>query len=83
MTKVAQEVRAGESDLMSGLPPEILLEKYRQQLSHLQILALSAEAPRLDPWIADPGRTTPAERAVWRTLREAAQSAREPRVPPP
>ena len=83
MAKVAQEVRAGESDLMSGLPPEILLEKYRQQLSHLQILALSAEAPRLDPWIADPGRTTPAERAVWRTLREAAQSAREPRVPPP
>lgn len=73
MAKVEQELRSTDRDVNAGLPPQVLLEKYRQQLSHLQVLALSDEASSLDPWIADPSRTTPAEREVWRTLRETGK----------
>ena len=61
MAKVSQEVRTTQREDLKGLPPDILLEKYRQQLSHLQVLALSDDAARLEALIADPLRTTLAE----------------------
>ena len=70
MAKVAQEVRAPTAELTSGLPPEILLEKYRQQVSHLQMLALGPDAVLLDSLVDDADKTTAAERAIWKTLRK-------------
>ena len=70
MAKVAQEVRATTAELTSGLPPEILLEKYRQQVSHLQMIALGPDAVLLDSLVDDADKTTAAERAIWKTLRK-------------
>ena len=75
MAKVSQEVRTTQREDLKGLPPDILLEKYRQQLSHLQVLALSDDAARLEALIADPLRTTLAEREVWQTLRQAQRAS--------
>jgi voltage-gated potassium channel len=70
MEKVKQEMRVAEQGGTEGLSPEIVLERYRQQISHLKTLALSNSSTSVDLLMAHRGLTTDAERAIWQILRK-------------
>jgi voltage-gated potassium channel Kch len=74
MEKVKQEMRAADTDVTEGLSPDILLERYRQQISHLKTLALGKSSNPVDSLMARPDLTTEAEREIWKILRRTTPS---------
>jgi len=68
MEKVKQEMRKADPDVTEGLSPDILLERYRQQISQLKTLALGKRSDRIDELIARTDLTTEAERQIWQIL---------------
>lgn len=64
MEKVKQEMRAAEPDVTEGLSPDILLERYRQQNSHLKILALGKRSNPVNVLMNRADLTTEAEREI-------------------
>ena len=69
MEKVKQEMRMAKQDVTEGLSPDILLERYRQQISQLKSLALGKSSNPVDKLIARPDLSTEAEREIWKILR--------------
>ena len=74
MEKVKQEMRAADTDVTEGLSPDILLERYRQQISHLKTLALGKSSNPVNVLMARPDLTTEAEREIWKILRRTTPS---------
>ena len=68
MEKVKQEMRMADQDVTEGLSPDILLERYRQQISHLKTLALGKRSNLVDELMARTDLTTEAERQIWQIL---------------
>jgi voltage-gated potassium channel Kch len=68
MEKVKQEMRMADQDVTEGLSPDILLERYRQQISHLKTLALGKRSDQIDALMERTDLTTEAERQIWQIL---------------
>jgi voltage-gated potassium channel len=70
MEKVKHEMKfkAGESTAHLNAPQ--LLEKYRQQVSQLRSLVQSDDFQQAQDLVMETERTTPAERAIYETLRK-------------
>ena len=70
MEKVKHEMKfkAGESTAHLNAPQ--LLEKYRQQVSQLRSLVQSDDFQQAQDLVMETERTTPAERAIFETLRK-------------
>jgi voltage-gated potassium channel Kch len=74
MEKVKQEMRKAPQDVTEGLSPDILLERYRQQISHLKTLALGKSSDPVDWLMARPELSTETEREIWKILRRTTPS---------
>jgi voltage-gated potassium channel len=74
MEKVKQEMRMAKQDVTEGLSPDILLERYRQQISQLKSLALGKSSNPVDKLIARHDLSTEAEREIWKILRRTTPS---------
>ncbi len=81
MDKVKHEMSMADQDVTEGLSPDILLERYRQQISHLKTLALGKSSNPVDVLMARHDLTTQAEREIWTILRQTTPSAESPGGP--
>ena len=57
-------------DVTEGLDPEVMMERYRQQISALRGMAHGKSADQIDALLRDEAKSTAAERAIWNTLRD-------------
>ena len=67
--RVHQEMRSVDHDVTEGLDPEVMMERYRQQISALRSMAHGKSADQIDALLRDEAKSTAAERAIWNTLR--------------
>ena len=67
--RVHQEMRSVGHDVTEGLDPEVMMERYRQQISALRSMAHGKSADQIDALLRDEAKSTAAERAIWNTLR--------------
>jgi hypothetical protein len=56
--------------LPEGISPEILLEKYRQQISHLKVFSLSKQAEQVEIILQESGNATELERQIWLLIKQ-------------
>ena len=70
MEKVRHEMKFKNADVIAHLNPDQLLEKYRQQVSQLRSLVQSDDFVQAHDLVLAPDNTTPAERAVFESLRK-------------
>lgn len=70
MEKVKHEMKFKSTDATAHLNPPQLLEKYRQQVSQLRSLVQSDDFQLAQDLVMETERTTPAERAIFETLRK-------------
>ena len=68
--RVHQEMRSVGHDVTEGLDPEVMRERYRQQISALRAMAHGKSADQIDALLSNEDKSTAAERAIWQTLRE-------------
>jgi voltage-gated potassium channel Kch len=68
--RVHQEMRSVGHDVTEGLDPEVMMERYRQQISALRAMAHGKSADQIDALLRNEAKSTSAERAIWQTLRE-------------
>jgi len=68
--RVQQEMRSVGHDVTEGLDPEVMMERYRQQISALRSMAHGKSADQIDKLLRNESKSTAAERAIWNTLRE-------------
>jgi len=71
MDKVKQEMIAEGGQLPEGLSPEVLLEKYRQQVSHLRVFCLNLQNTALEAQLLNPSHSTPLERELWALMKKS------------
>jgi len=70
--KVKQEMIAAGNTLPEGITPEVLLEKYRQQVSHLRVFCLNLQDKQIESLLNDPRQSTPLERELWALIKQHA-----------
>ena len=70
--KVKQEMIAAGNTLPEGITPEVLLEKYRQQVSHLRVFCLNLQDKQIESLLNDPRLSTPLERELWALIKRHA-----------
>jgi voltage-gated potassium channel Kch len=63
--KVKGELMSNTGALPEGMAPEIVFEKYRQQVSHLKVFSLSRQAEHIDLMLQKNGNATELERQIW------------------
>jgi hypothetical protein len=68
--KVKSELMSNTGVLPDGMAPEIVFEKYRQQISHLKVFSLSKQAEHIDVLLLENGRATDLERQIWLLVRQ-------------
>ena len=70
MEKVKHEMKFKTGESTAHLNAPQLLEKYRQQVSQLRSLVQSDDFQQAQDLVMETERTTPAERAIYETLRK-------------
>jgi len=58
--------------LPEGTAPEIVLEKYRQQVSHLKVFSLSKQADSVESMLEQSGNATELERQIWSLIKQTS-----------
>ena len=71
--KVKSELMRDTGALPDDMAPEIVLEKYRQQISHLKIFSLSKQAEHVDLMLLEAGNVTDLERQIWLLMRHPSR----------
>ena len=69
--KVKSELINATGALPDDMDPEIVLEKYRQQVSHLKIFSLSKQFQDIELMLNDPDRSTELERQIWILIKKS------------
>ena len=69
--KVKSELINATGALPDDMDPEIVLEKYRQQVSHLKIFSLSKQFQDIELMLNDPNRSTELERQIWILIKKS------------
>ena len=73
--KVKKEMIAEGARLPEGLSPEVLLEKYRQQVSHLRVFCLNLQHSEFEAQLTDTVNSTPLERELWELMKNSSKTA--------
>ena len=68
--KVKNELMSNNDTLPEDIAPEVIFEKYRQQVSHLKIFALSKQAEHVDLMFTEAGNATELERQIWLLIKQ-------------
>lgn len=68
--KVKNELMSNSDTLPEDIAPEVIFEKYRQQVSHLKIFALSKQAEHIDLMFTEAGNATELERQIWLLIKK-------------
>ena len=70
MERVRNEMRSVGHDVTEGLDPEVMLERYRQQISNLRSMAHGKSAAQINTLLTDEAKSTAVEREIWQSLRQ-------------
>jgi voltage-gated potassium channel len=70
--KVKSELMSNTGTLPEGIAPEIVLEKYRQQVSHLKVFSLSKQADSVESMLEKSGNATELERQIWSLIKQTS-----------
>lgn len=70
MERVRNEMRSVGHDVTEGLDPEVMLERYRQQISNLRSMAHGKSAEQINMLLTDESKSTAVERDIWQSLRQ-------------
>lgn len=70
MERVRNEMRSVGHDVTEGLDPEVMLERYRQQISNLRSMAHGKSASQINTLLTDEAKSTAVEREIWQSLRQ-------------
>lgn len=68
--RVRTEMRTVGHDVTEGLDPEVMMERYRQQISNLRSMAHGKSAEQISKLLNDDSKSTAAEREIWLALRK-------------
>ena len=69
--KVKSELINATGVLPDDMAPEIVLEKYRQQVSHLKVFSLSKQFQDMELMLNDSKHTTELERQIWLVIKKS------------
>lgn len=69
--KVKSELINTTGNLPDDMDPEIVLEKYRQQVSHLKIFSMSKQFQEIELMLNEPNRSTELERQIWILIKKS------------
>lgn len=69
--KVKSELINATGVLPDDMDPEIVLEKYRQQISHLKVFSLSKQFQDIEMMLNDPNCSTELERQIWVLIKKS------------
>ena len=68
--KVKSELMSNTGVLPEGIAPEIVFEKYRQQISHLKVFSLSKQSEHVELMLQESGNATELERQIWLLIKQ-------------
>ena len=68
--KVKNELMSNNDTLPEDIAPEVIFEKYRQQVSHLKVFALSKQAEHVDLMFTEAGNATELEHQIWLLIKQ-------------
>ena len=68
--KVKSELMSNNDTLPEDIAPEVIFEKYRQQVSHLKVFSLSKQSVHVDLMLKESGNATELERQIWLLIRQ-------------